>query len=164
MKTLYLIRHGKSSWDNPGLADFDRPLATRGKMDGPRMGAYLAEQSAKPDLLLSSPANRAYSTAKLIADAVGYEGSRIATDRKIYHADVYELRNIVKDIDDKYKTVMLFGHNPGFTEFVNFLTGLNISNLPTTGIACIDFHVDSWSEVRRHAGECRYMKFPKNLR
>lgn len=164
MKTLYLIRHGKSSWDNPGLMDIDRPLSERGKRDAPVMGQFLKNKQLNPDLFLSSPAKRALTTAQAIAVELGYNSDYIQTDQDIYHADVYELLRRVRSIGDENNEVLLFGHNPGFTDFANFLTGMDIYNLPTCGIVCIDFHIDSWSEIGRESGECRYVEYPKNLR
>src|SRR5690606_16808146 len=122
MKTLYVIRHAKSSWENPLLADIDRPLNDRGKRDAPRMGKRLQERAVVPNLMLSSPAKRALSTCKRIAEILGYGVDKIKTERKLYHADEDDLLNIIKGLNDKCQVVMIFGHNPGLTDFVNLLS------------------------------------------
>ena len=121
MKTLYVIRHAKSSWDLPGLPDFDRPLNERGKRDAPRMGKRLKEKRIVPDLMLSSPAKRALSTCKRIAEALGYSPDKIKTERSLYHADEDEILSVIKSVSDKHDVLMVFGHNPGLTDFTNQL-------------------------------------------
>ena len=139
MKTLYLIRHAKSSWKLSNLSDFDRPLKKRGISDAPLMGSVLKQKGVKPDLMVSSPANRAISTAKLVAKELGYPQMEIEQNKGIYHAYITDLLKIVQSIDDKHNTVCLFGHNPGFTDLANFLTGTTIFNVPTSGVCGITF-------------------------
>src|SRR5690606_35105361 len=122
MKTLYLVRHAKSSWDNLSLADFDRPLNKRGEKDAPEMGKRLALRNIKPQLMLSSPANRAYTTVRKIGAALAIPEKNIKTDEALFHADVQEILNVIGRQDDAIGSLMVFGHNPGFTELANFLT------------------------------------------
>src|SRR5689334_22986953 len=111
MKTLFLVRHAKSSWAHLSLNDFDRPLNARGKKDAPFMGEILYNQHILPDLLLSSPAKRAFSTAKKIAKAIGYKKKEINTDKDIYDADEDTLLKVIHRQDQKYDSIMLVGHN-----------------------------------------------------
>lgn len=161
MKTLYLVRHAKSSWGNPEQSDFDRPLNDRGNRDAPHMGKRLKEREVAPDLLLSSPAKRAITTCKVIASVIGYDVSRIKTDRRLYHADEEELMTILGELTDTQKVVMLFGHNPGFTRLANILFDQHIMNLPTCGIVAGKLQIKSWSEISAGIGTLEFFDFPK---
>ena len=135
MKKLYLIRHAKSSWKDLFVDDFDRPLNKRGKKDAPLMGKRLKEKGIKPDLIISSPALRAKTTAQVIAKELGFK--EIVYDEKIYEAEEETLYEIVKNLDSRYKTVFLVGHNPGLNMLAEKLVGLN-DNIPTCGVVEID--------------------------
>lgn len=162
MKTLYIVRHAKSSWDDPFLADFDRPLNGRGKRNVPDMGSRLAALGVKPDLLLSSPANRAISTAKGIAKEIGYNQIAIEEDRGLYHASSYSIREIISEVSDEVETLMIFGHNPGFTSLIAALSSFNLYNLPTCGVCGIRFEINSWAEIQSAQGEKFYYDYPKS--
>ena len=161
MKYLFLTRHAKSSWGNPGLADIDRPLNERGKKAAPFMGKLIVDKGEKPDLLISSPANRALSTAKAFGGAMGLVENDIIIDRTIYGAGAQQLLELVQDQDDLYKSIMLFGHNPTFTSFVNLLTGNNIMNVVTCGVIRIDFEFSSWTDIDFGSGRLVYYEYPK---
>ena len=161
MKNLFLTRHAKSSWGNPGLADIDRPLNERGKKAAPFMGKLIVDKGEKPDLLISSPANRALSTAKAFGGAMGLVENDIIIDRTIYGAGAQQLLELVQDQDDLYKSIMLFGHNPTFTSFVNLLTGNNIMNVVTCGVIRIDFEFSSWTDIDFGSGRLVYYEYPK---
>ena len=161
MKNLFLTRHAKSSWGNPGLADIDRPLNERGKKAAPFMGKLIVDKGEKPDLLISSPANRALSTAKAFGGAMGLVENDIIIDRTIYGAGAQQLLELVQDQDDLYKSIMLFGHNPTFTSFVNLLTGNNIMNVVTCGVIRIDFEFSSWTDIDFGSGRLAYYEYPK---
>ena len=161
MKNLFLTRHAKSSWGNPGLADIDRPLNERGKKAAPFMGKLIVDKGEKPDLLISSPANRALSTAKAFGGALGLVENDIIIDRTIYGAGAQQLLELVQDQDDLYKSIMLFGHNPTFTSFVNLLTGNNIMNVVTCGVIRIDFEFSSWTNIDFGSGRLVYYEYPK---
>ena len=162
MKTLYLIRHAKSSWKFPELSDAERPLNKRGKRDAPEMGKRLSERGLFPDLMLSSPANRAFTTCKTIAEKLDYPKEAIETDEDIYHAGVDLLLKVVRSIDDTWNTVCLFGHNPGFTDFANELTHSDIFNIPTCGVFACTFEVESWKDIGLGKGQRLFYDFPKN--
>lgn len=161
MKTLILVRHAKSSWDNPSLSDFDRPLNDRGLRDAPRMGKRLRENSVVPDMLVSSPANRALSTCKIIAEKIQFPAERIQTEKNLYHADENEFLWIVQELPDSASTVMLFGHNPGITYFANSLTKENINNIPTCGVVSCHFDVEHWKQVTWGKGTMNFFDYPK---
>jgi len=161
LKNLFLTRHAKSSWSNPGLADIDRPLNERGKKAAPFMGKLIVDKGEKPDFLISSPANRALSTAKAFGGAMGLVENDIIIDRTIYGAGAQQLLELVQDQDDLYKSIMLFGHNPTFTSFVNLLTGNNIMNVVTCGVIRIDFEFSSWTNIDFGSGRLVYYEYPK---
>ncbi len=162
MKMLYVIRHAKSSWDNPGLNDFDRPLNERGKRDAPRMGKRLKEKRIVPDLLLSSPAKRAITTCEIMADMLGYPEGKIKTDQELYHAGEEDILQIIKKINDKHEAVFIFGHNPGLTDFVNQLTDTFINNVPTCGVVACTLNIQSWKETGWGKGKVDFFDFPKS--
>jgi len=163
VKTLYVIRHAKSSWEDPFLDDFDRPLSSRGRSDAPRMGKRLKEKEIHPDLLLSSPAERAISTCLVIAEKIGYNLNNVHTDRRLYHADDDQLLSIVRGLNDANDEVAIFGHNPGLTDFVNRLSPEPVTdNIPTCGIVCLKFSLDSWKQVHWGKGDVDFFDFPKN--
>jgi phosphohistidine phosphatase len=161
MKTLVLIRHAKSSWKFPELKDFDRPLKKRGLNDAPLMGKVLKELQIMPDLIISSPAVRAITTAKMIASELGYNETLINTDPKIYLESKSRLMKTINKIDDRYNTVYLVSHNPGLTDLANGLTGESIDNIPTSGVMVIQFECDSWSEVEKGKGKKIFFEIPK---
>ena len=161
MKYLFLTRHAKSSWSNPGLADIDRPLNERGKKAAPFMGKLIMDKGEKPELLISSPAYRAFSTAKAFGEAMGLVENDIIINRTIYGAGAQQLLELVQNQDDLNKSIMLFGHNPTFTSFVNFLTSSNIMNVVTCGVVRIDFECSSWTDIDFGSGSLAYYEYPK---
>jgi phosphohistidine phosphatase len=164
MKYLYLIRHAKSSWDDPYQKDIERPLNKRGLRDAPRMGKKLKEKGIHPDLMLTSPAQRALATCKLISDVVGYKPDNISVDKNLYHASEDQILSVVHKLNDKNDRVLIFSHNPGITEFVNALTGdLPITdNIPTCGVVAFEIDVTSWKDVTWKKGKLISFDFPKN--
>ncbi len=161
MKELYMIRHAKSDWKN-GVSDFERGLNKRGVNDAPLMGKVLKKLSILPDLIVTSPANRAKTTAYMIAKEIGYDQKKIVDEELLYLADVKTFYNVINSLDDKYNSVMIFSHNNGITDFVNSLTNSDIYNIPTCGVAYIKIDLDSWRYVTKGVGELVYFDFPKN--
>ncbi len=161
MKTLFLVRHAKSSWKDPTLGDQDRPLNKRGKHDAPRMGKRLAEREIRPGLLLTSPAVRARKTAAIIASEIGFPAEQIVVDGQIYHGGTTGLLEVIHGLDDGADSAMIFGHNPALTDLVNHLANTSIENIPTCGVAEIRFHSQSWSDVVGGAGELADFDYPK---
>lgn len=161
-KRLTLVRHAKSSWEQAGLADFDRPLNDRGKRDAPVMGKRLAARGLKPDRLVCSPAKRALTTANIIAGEIGYPVEAIVADKRIYGATVPGLLAVLGEQDPHCEHLMLVGHNPGFTELCNHIGNRPISNLPTCGVFCVEFEIAAWAEVEWSQGKVLLFDFPKN--
>src|SRR5690242_8940641 len=143
MKTLFLIRHAKSSWDDTALPDKDRPLSDRGRRDAPKMGKRLAKRDVKPDLILSSPARCALTTAEIIAKKLDYKRKNIVVEDRLYSGAVHDLLNVVQKLGDKLERVMLFGHNPELTELAHRLSS-EITHMPTCAVAEFMFSAKSW--------------------
>jgi phosphohistidine phosphatase len=163
VKKLYIIRHAKSSWDNMDLRDLDRPLNDRGLKDAPRMGKRLKERGVHPDLMISSPAVRALETCRVFANELGYPQDEIKIDKRLYHAAEEQLLTVVKDCR-KFQDVgvlLVIGHNPGLTEFVNRLLDDAIDNIPTCGIVAGELNIQSWEDVSWGCGEREFFETPK---
>ncbi|HET9532484.1 MAG TPA: histidine phosphatase family protein [Blastocatellia bacterium] len=161
MKTLLLLRHAKSSWDDASLRDFDRPLAPRGKKDAPRMGKALKERGPLPDYILSSPAARAQATTEAFIEAAGLE-IEPQFEEGIYDASSAQLMKIVRSIPDTSSCALMVGHNPGFEETLARLTGKH-ERMPTAALACIELKVDGWEDVEDGAGSLVWLVAPKEL-
>jgi phosphohistidine phosphatase len=146
MKTLFLVRHAKSSRDDPALSDKERPLNDRGMRDAVRMGERLARQGVKPDLIVSSPARRALATAEIIARKLDYKVKDIVVDERLYAAALDDLLEVIQEFGDKPNRVMLFGHNPEMTELAHRLSS-KIADMPTCAVAEFSFDTKSWSNV-----------------
>ena len=146
MRTLFLVRHAKSSRDDPTLPDKERPLNERGLRDAPRMGERLAKHGVKPDLILSSPALRALATAEIIARKLDYRGKDISVDERLYAAAPDDVLEVIHELGDKPKRVMLFGHNPELTELAHQLS-TKIIDMPTCAVAEFAFDTKSWANV-----------------
>ena len=161
MKTLTIVRHAKSSWEFPELADFDRPLNKRGKNDAPAMGQRLAAKDISPDLIVTSPAKRALKTSKVVAAEIGYSKKKLVTEERVYMADVVELMSVLHKIDNSYKDVFLVGHNPGMTDLVNDLIDESIINVPTCGVVRAKFNIKTWKALKKGTGKLEFFDFPK---
>ncbi len=161
MKIVYLIRHAKSSWKDMSLKDIDRPLNKRGKRDAPFMGNLLKEQGVMPDMLISSPANRAYTTACHFAEALGIPKAEIIQEPRIYEAWTADILEIIQQQPEDRQTIFLFGHNPTFTSFANSFTKNYIDNVPTCGIVRIDAEIDHWKAFSEQTAKVISFQFPK---
>jgi phosphohistidine phosphatase len=161
VKHLTIVRHAKSSWKHPGLADRERPLNGRGTHDAPMMGQRLAERGYRPDLILSSPATRALTTATVMAEALGCSPADIEVDERIYGAGVAGLIRLVQEVDDGVERIMLFGHNPELTGLVNRLARVSLDNLPTCGMAQLEFAFDTWAELGSQLAVRADIDYPK---
>lgn len=161
MKTLYLVRHAKSSWDDLSMNDLDRPLNTRGKKDAPHMGKLLANMNIKPDLLLSSPAKRAKTTAFAMAEPLGKAKTEVQLNDDLYHASAGELIKVISAVDDSVNSLMLFGHNPGLTFLANRFSPGIIDNIPTTGVVCFEFYTFKWADMEDADAQLKFFEFPK---
>ena len=163
MKNLCLLRHAKSSWKLRSLDDFDRPLNNRGIRDAPFMGEILLKKNISPELIISSPALRAITTAKIIAEKLKYSFSNIRKDKKIYQASTLDLLNVIKQTNNKLKFLMLVGHNPGITYLINLISDKRLDNLPTAGIVCLKKEVDSWEEID-DKWSFEFIEYPKKYK
>ncbi len=159
-RTLYLVRHAKSCWDDSSLRDDERPLNKRGLRDAPFMGQLLKELGVFPQIMISSPANRAITTAKIIAEEIGYDTGMIEQNPSVYEASTGELLDIIHNLDDSISSVMLVGHNPGFTGIANYLLSEYFDNVPTCGIVAISFN-SSWKDIKRNTGTLVFYEYPK---
>ena len=162
LKTLLLLRHGKSSWDDASLEDFNRPLNERGVADSKLVGKYARKQKVKPDLVLSSLATRAKQTAELFAAAAGLKNS-LVFDERIYEASARRLLQVISEFDDDYEAVLLVGHNPSFEDLCERLTGA-AKKVPTASVTCIDLEIDRWAAPKGGKGKLKWRMTPKKLK
>ena len=164
MKTVYLVRHAKSSWDNAFTSDFDRPLNQRGRNNAPAMGLFLSRKMPMPHLIISSPANRALSTAQLIAEQWGYDINGIIEQPALYWFDynVAPIVDIITQIPDHHQSVMLVGHNPTFTHLGNHLLGQHrFDDIPTCAVICLSYDIDNWHNIGSTKPELTFYVYPK---
>ncbi|MEA3288543.1 MAG: histidine phosphatase family protein [Campylobacterota bacterium] len=160
MKKLYLIRHGKSSWKDITLDDFDRPLNKRGRKDAPFMAQLLKQKNITPDLIISSPANRAKTTALFFQDILNPK-EQIQFDQTLYFSSLSVLEKLIENINNKYETVFILSHNPTLNEFIE--KHLDIyDNLPTTGVIGISSDTKSWDDFFDNTLELLMFDYPKN--
>lgn len=162
MKTLYIMRHAKSSWKFEELSDHDRPLNKRGRNDAPLMGQELDANNVKLQLILSSPAVRALTTATLVARELNYDADDIAVDDRIYGASAEELLEIAQEAPAEVDTMMMVGHNESISEFANMLSPKHIASMPTAGVVALRFDCESWHDIKRDNAELLFYDTPKN--
>jgi phosphohistidine phosphatase len=160
MKTLYLLRHAKSSWDNSALSDFDRPLNDRGLKTAPFMGEVMTGRGYVPSVVVSSPAMRAKTTAELVTKSADF-GAQIILDDRIYEASPNTLRTVVSELDDTDTSVLVVGHNPGMEGFIRYLTG-NLEPMPTAALAVIELDIDTWAQITSDTGTLGEIIRPKD--
>lgn len=163
MRTLFLVRHAKSSWAEPGIRDFDRPLNGRGRNIAPRMAQMLVKEGIKPDLLVSSPAKRALTTAIFFAEAFGIKSEDINQEKDIYEAYPITIHQIISQLPNSSNTVMLFGHNPTFTEIANTYSEEFIENVPTCGVVKIVSTAENWASFHEGNSKVTACFFPKEV-
>ncbi|MCZ4408440.1 histidine phosphatase family protein [Cryomorphaceae bacterium 1068] len=162
MKTIYFNRHAKSDWSNEGLSDYDRPLNTRGLRDAPKMGKRLTVREENIELFVSSPANRAISTARIMSKEFGYDLENIVEVDRLYLPSVRDFLHSISETDNSYGSIILFAHNPGITDVVEYLTNESLGNIPTCGIAKVEFsNADSWEEISKGTGQLVFFDYPK---
>ncbi len=159
MKTLFILRHAKSAWDNPHLSDFERPLNSRG-LDAARIiGRLIYERNLHPQIIVSSPAKRAKQTAVLVKEIAEISHS-ITFDERVYEASPLTLFNLINEFDDKYESVMLVGHNPGLESLVRILSRED-HVLPTAALVKINLGVARWSNLETNCGAIEFIIRPK---
>ncbi len=161
MKTLTIVRHAKSSWNEPGLSDRERPLNKRGKRDAPVMGKRIADAGIRPSLIVSSPATRAWTTAQVIAEQLAYPVEFLQRETDLYLASLNDLLDVVVAQDEGFNSMMIVGHNPGLTDFVNYLSPGLTNNLPTAGVVSVSIDQDHWKLYERPQTELFLHDYPK---
>jgi len=164
MKSLYLLRHAKSSWAEHGLSDRERPLAKRGLHDAPMMGERFHSRGEHLDRVISSPAVRAHTTAQLFCEACGFPAQDIETESDLYFLGSGSIEEVISNQDDERQALMLVFHNPDITYFANsFDVGFRIDNVPTSGLLRLDCDIAQWSNWSRENTVFEYFDYPKNL-
>ena len=146
MKTLVLVRHAKSAWGDPSLADHDRPLNDRGRRDAPEMGRRIRERGIHPGAILSSTAVRARSTAEAIAGELGVAPGTLTLDERLYGSSPETILDVVAGLDDEVTTALVVAHDPGMSDLAYRLSG-EIDHMPTCAVAEFRFAAWSWSEI-----------------
>ena len=163
MKTITFIRHAKSDWGNPGLADYERPLNHRGEKDAPEMGRRLSETDYKPQLIYLSTAERTRQTVKLLAKKAKWKDVDAVEKDWLYLASTEEYIKYIEKLHDELDHVCFCGHNPTITSVINYFTGGHIDNVPTCGIGVIEFKVDQWKTISKDSGRLVHYDYPKNI-
>ena len=162
MKTLILVRHAKSSWDAAGLSDSERPLNERGKKDAPEMAKRLRKKGLTIDLFVSSPAERAFRTARFFSKEFDRRKDEIQVEKTLYGALSSQFEQVVAQLGDDSTTVVLFSHNPGITDYANTLTNVHTDNIPTCGVFAVQAEVDNWKDFAGAEKKFLFFDYPKN--
>lgn len=161
MKTIYLIRHAKSSWTAPALNDFERPLNKRGKNDAPLIGKKLNALNFNSELIISSPSVRTKKTIALICDEVEYNIDNVHFDSELYHASLSVFKKIINSTNNQLNSIAVVGHNFGISDFANYLTADAVGTMPTCAVVKILIEVDAWEEIIEGLGRLEYFIYPK---
>lgn len=162
MKKIIFLRHAKSSWKDPTIDDFDRPLNNRGRKNAPFMGKQFLKRNIFIDILLSSNATRAFNTANLFADSMNFKDKIIYLD-ELYLASSNKILNIIQNINEDYKNVLIVCHNPGITDLSNYLSNHFVENIPTAGVVCFNFD-KNWNEISEKSCEFVFFDYPKKYK
>lgn len=161
-KTILLVRHAKSDWGDASLSDFDRPLNERGKSDAPVMAHRLLDKNIFIDAFISSPANRARRTARIFAKEYKRDKDDIIIRDELYAAPENVFYDVILTADNKFKSIAIFSHNPGLTDFANLLTDTRIDNIPTCGIFAIKADCGNWKNFKEADKKFWFFDYPKN--
>lgn len=165
MKQLIFVRHAKSDWGNDYLKDIDRYLADRGYSDAYLLSDWFNKNQSVPDMIIASTATRALSTALIFAREMDFNMDCFQLEKEIYEGSVATLFSIIKEQDDSKNTIMLFGHNPGFTNICNDLTNdMYFDNVPTCGIVSFTFNIKKWSDLEEKKGTLNFYHYPKDFK
>lgn len=153
VKDVCFVRHAKSNWDNPGLDDIERPLDKRGMKDAPLMASKMHELKLKPDLIITSSAKRARSTADFFRKEFNLDKDKFLVREELYEASPEDVYEVLRSAPDSDSFIYLFGHNPTFTWIANQISGVHIDNVPTCGVVHIQILISSWKKFKpEHAG------------
>jgi len=160
IKTLYIVRHAKSSWDVESLSDNDRPLKERGIRDAFEIARQLKGKKDVPQSMISSPAIRALHTAIIFSRTLNVPADKIIVSERLLHTDTSEIIDMIRETPEDIGSLMIFGHNPEFTELANLLSNLSLANLPTTGTVKLTFRMNSWEQAAREFLQEETFYFP----
>jgi phosphohistidine phosphatase len=163
MKILYIVRHAKSSWDFPELADIDRPVIEKGINSTKKIAKELNQKNIVVDHIISSHAKRARETAKIIAAGINYPIEKIEINKHIYEHSDDDILEVISGVDNDMISLMIFGHNPTFTQLANRFLDEQIELLPTSGLVSFSFETNSWGELLKAKHKTNFMLFPKQL-
>lgn len=158
------MRHGKSSWDNPGLSDIERPLKSRGIKEAALVSKKLSKLKAVPDLIMTSPATRARDTAIIVAQHLGVDLQKLQIEPSIYGAGVQDVLRVLSYVSSDPETIMVFGHNPTFTQVVNHFQAEFLDNLPTCGCYGFEMDIESWDQLLEAKASTWFNIIPSKLR
>lgn len=161
MKQLFLLRHAKSSWDDPALDDFDRPLNPRGKKAAPLMGRVIKERKINPELILCSTAKRTKQTIKLVNETAKFDADVTFTNA-IYHASANQLIDLIRKQKPSVNSILLIGHNPGLEDFIQVLTG-KFEPIPTAALVQIDVSAEQWSGITNGDNQLAWIVRPRDF-
>ncbi len=164
MKTLYLMRHAKASWEEPGVTDINRPLVPKGVKKTGLVVDFLLKHGATVDLYISSPAVRAYETAKIVAAGLNFPVNKIKTDRKIYDGYYDRILDLIYGTPDEVESLMIFGHNPTITQLANLFLHPGIDNMSTSCVVCLSFDTATWAEIPAAEAKQEFIVYPKMLK
>ncbi|PLX01414.1 MAG: histidine phosphatase family protein [Marinilabiliales bacterium] len=162
-KSVIIMRHAKSSWEDSSAGDHERGLMDKGIMRTKKVAEFMIVNNINPQLILSSTAKRAVETAKIIADSISYEREKIVLSKKLYLSYTDDVFDELFEVDNNINSVMVFGHNPCFTDLVNMFLKKQIDNLPTSGMAVIEFKTDKWKEIPNSKFSVKHLIFPSKL-
>lgn len=162
VKTLLLIRHAKSDWNDASLDDFDRPLNERGKRDAPAMAHRLLDKKVEIDAFISSPAKRAKKTVTIFLEEYGKNKEELILANELYLAATSVFFDVISKVDDKLDSIAVFSHNPGITDFANSLTDARIDNIPTCGIFAVTVDCKQWTDFKHAKKEFWFFDYPKS--
>lgn len=161
MKRVFLVRHAKSSWSDPGLTDFERPLNNRGYSDAEIIAKELKAKVGDIECIVSSTALRAMETTKILTSEKGINYDHLEYDDRLYHASADRILKTISKVSDEYESVAIVGHNPGMTYLGNDFANITIDNLPTTGVLAVEFDIEKWESVLKEKGRLLFFDYPK---
>ena len=164
MKHLYIVRHAKSSRKEFGMQDIDRPLNDRGLNDALLMSKLIAGLNIKPELIISSPAIRALTTANIFADAFDINRAEIIIDKQIYSAELDDLLPVIYQQNDEIKKIMIVGHNPGFSYLANYLCKKFVDDMPTCSVVGLKIPLSNWNGISENCAELEFFEYPKKYK
>jgi phosphohistidine phosphatase len=159
-KTLFILRHAKSSWDEPNKDDIDRALTIRGISDAHAVANRLKKQLQEVDLIITSHANRAIHTATIFAGVINYPVEKIKISSNIYESNEAKIKALVRTLPDNISKVMIVGHNPTFTNVANRYLKEQVDNIPTSGLVSIAFKIEKWNDISNENVYSSFFEFP----